>query len=81
VKCDVDRRSELATTGRRNPDHCTTCGDIAVPMEVLQVDEARGLALCTDDEGTHATVEIALIGAVNPGDGLLVHAGVALTRT
>jgi hydrogenase maturation factor len=61
-------------------EHCLTCGDVAVPLEVLQVDEDRGLALCTDADGVHATVEVALVGAVAPGDGLLVHAGVAIAR-
>lgn len=60
--------------------HCITCGDVAVAMEVLQVDEDRGLALCSDDGGAHQTVEVALIGTVAPGDGLLVHAGVAIAR-
>ena len=60
--------------------HCITCGDDGVPMTVVRVDEARGLALCEDADGTRATVEIALIEAVEPGDKLLVHAGTALTR-
>lgn len=57
-----------------------TCGDDGVPMTVVLVDEARGLALCEDPDGTRATVEIALIGAVTPEDTLLVHAGTALVR-
>jgi hydrogenase maturation factor len=48
-------------------------------MEVLQVDEQRGLALCADATGAHSTVEVALVGVVTPGDEVLVHAGVALT--
>ena len=49
-------------------------------MTVVGVDQVRGLALCEDEDGTRATVEIALIDAVAPGDTLLVHAGTALTR-
>ena len=49
-------------------------------MTVVGVDQVRGLALCEDEDGTHATVEIALIDAVSSGDTLLVHAGTALTR-
>ena len=60
--------------------HCVTCGDDGVPMTVVLVDDARGLALCEDADGTRATVEIALVGAVAPDDNLLVHAGTALTR-
>jgi hydrogenase maturation factor len=49
-------------------------------MRVERVDAARGLALCTEDDGSKRTVEIDLVGAVALGDSLLVHAGVALTR-
>jgi hydrogenase maturation factor len=59
--------------------HCITCGDDGVPMRVLRVDEARGLALCEDDAGARSSIEIALVDAA-PGDRLLVHAGTALTR-
>jgi hydrogenase maturation factor len=60
--------------------HCITCGDDGVPMRVLRDDAARGLALCADDAGAHHTVETALVAPVEPGDALLVHAGVALVR-
>ena len=60
-------------------DHCITCGDDGVPMRVLRVDAARGLALCEDGDGAHASVEIALVDA-GVGDTLLVHAGTALAR-
>ncbi len=60
---------------------CITCGDTAVEMTVVRVDEARGLALCavTSGEGSE-TVETELVGPVAPGDELLVHAGTALQR-
>ncbi len=58
-------------------NHCITCGDDADPMRVLRIDEARGLALCVDDDGEHHTVEIALVDAT-VGSEVLVHAGVAL---
>jgi hydrogenase maturation factor len=58
--------------------HCITCADEAVPMQVQQVDAERGLALCTDDDGRRQTVEIALVEALEVGDRVLVHAGVAL---
>ena len=60
--------------------HCITCGDEAVPLRVLQVDEQRELALCEDAAGAHTTVEIALVAPVAPGDELLVHAGTAIGR-
>jgi hydrogenase maturation factor len=57
---------------------CITCGDEAVSMKVLKVDEARQLALCADSENRKETVEIALVAPVAPGDELLVHAGTAI---
>jgi len=55
--------------------HCVTCSDEGVPLRVV---EARpdGLALCETD----VEVMTDLVGPVEPGDVLLVHAGVALTR-
>ncbi len=58
--------------------HCITCGDDGVPMRVIRVDDARGLALCEGEDGTRSAVEIALVDAA-PGDTVLVHAGTALT--
>ncbi len=49
-------------------------------MEVIKLDEQRGLALCEDADGQRSTVEIALVDGVAAGDSLLVHAGTALTR-
>jgi hypothetical protein len=57
---------------------CITCGDEAVAMRVLKVDEARGLALCSDERDRKETVEIALVAPVGPGDEVLVHAGTAI---
>jgi hydrogenase maturation factor len=67
-------------TGCDHDEACITCGDVAVSMTVLRVDDERGLALCTSEEGGKETVETALVGAVGPGDALLVHAGTALQR-
>ncbi len=63
-----------------NATHCITCSDEGCEMTVLAVDVERVLALCEEADGTHSTVETALVGAVQPGDVLLVHAGTALTR-
>jgi len=59
---------------------CITCGDEAIAMEVLRVDEERGLALCADGDGAHSTVETALVEPVREGESLLVHAGTAIGR-
>lgn len=65
--CDV-------TTG------CITCGDVALPLTVVRLDEGSGLALCAGDDGSSETVEIDLVAPVAPGDRLLVHAGTAIAR-
>jgi hydrogenase maturation factor len=59
-------------------DHCITCSDEGTPMQVERIDADRGLALCSAEDGSMSTVEIALVEPVAPGDRLLVHAGVAL---
>jgi hydrogenase assembly chaperone HypC/HupF len=58
--------------------HCVTCGDDGVPMRVVAVDDARGLALCEAQDGERGSVEVALVAPVAAGDTLLVHAGTAL---
>jgi len=63
-----------------DPYHCVTCGDDGVEMRVVEVDDARGLALCEAAGGARESVEIALVDAVAPGDALLVHAGTALAK-
>jgi hydrogenase maturation factor len=60
-------------------DHCITCSDEGIEMQVERIDDARGLALCAADDGSKSTVEIALF-SVEPGDLVLVHAGVALAE-
>jgi hydrogenase assembly chaperone HypC/HupF len=61
-------------------DACITCGDTAVPLEVIAIDEPRALALCKDDQGHRETVETALVQPVALGDQLLVHAGTAIAH-
>ncbi len=61
-------------------EHCITCGDIAVEMTVLRIDEARELALCAADDGRRETVEIALVAPVRRAERLLVHAGTAIAH-
>jgi hydrogenase maturation factor len=63
-------------------DHegCITCGDTALPLTVRNVDAERALALCVDERGASESVQTELVGAVAPGDELLVHAGTAIQR-
>lgn len=58
-------------------DHCVTCADEGVPMRVVSL--AHGLALCEDGTDTRE-VMTELVGPVEPGDELLVHAGTAIAR-
>ena len=67
VRCDYD-------------SHCITCGDDAVPLRVVRIDQARELALCEADDGRRTTVEIALVEPVSLNDVVLVHAGTAIGR-
>jgi len=82
---DLDPQAGLAAAAAPAPvcDHttgCITCGDVAIPLTVLRLDEGRGLALCADDDGNSETVETDLVAPVAQGDRLLVHAGTAIAR-
>ncbi len=59
---------------------CITCGDTAVPLRVVEVEDDPTLALCVDADGGRETVETSLVGDVREGTTLLVHAGVAIQR-
>lgn len=59
-------------------DGCTTCGDFAVPVRVV---ERRGdAALCEDRTGARAEVATAFTPEAAPGDVLLVHMRVAIAH-
>ena len=59
-------------------DGCITCGDVAVELLVEQIVGAD--AHCRDADGRTELVATELVGQVEVGDRLLVHAGVALER-
>jgi hydrogenase maturation factor len=61
------------------PGHCITCSDEGTPMRVLALggDAAR----CVDERGDRHEVAVELVGPVDVGDELLVHAGVAIRHT
>jgi hydrogenase maturation factor len=61
-------------------DGCITCGDHAVELRVVSVDDARGLAVCADESGAATEVDVLLVTPVATGDRLLVHAGTAIAR-
>jgi hydrogenase maturation factor len=49
-------------------------------MRILRIDRDRELALCSAEDGSRSSVEIALVQPVSEGDRLLVHAGTAIAR-
>ena len=61
-------------------DGCITCGDHAVELRVVSVDDARGLVVCADESGASLEIDVLLVAPVDPGDRLLVHAGTAIAR-
>lgn len=63
---------------RCTDDVCITCGDVAFALTVISIDADN--ARCEDDDGRRETVATELIGAVGPGDRVLVHAGVAILK-
>jgi hydrogenase maturation factor len=64
-------------TGCNHTPGCITCGDEAVELTVVRVDE-DGLALCASGSGQTESVEIELVRPVRTGDSVLVHAGTAI---
>ncbi|HEY8393211.1 MAG TPA: HypC/HybG/HupF family hydrogenase formation chaperone [Thermaerobacter sp.] len=57
---------------------CITCGDVAVPVRVVQV---RGTEAVVEDEaGRRETVACDFVPDARVGDILLVHAGIAIGR-
>jgi hydrogenase assembly chaperone HypC/HupF len=51
-----------------------------VPVRVLGVAGAAGLADCAGEDGETTQVDTTLVEPVAPGEWVLVHAGVALVK-
>ncbi len=62
-----------------DPSGCITCGDVAVPLTVIDVVDGRN-ADCQNDDGAVERVATDLVGEVAAGDRLLVHARVAIAH-
>jgi hydrogenase maturation factor len=75
---DLRLRAESAGPTCTTEPGCITCGDVAVVLTVAEVTDAD--ALCRDEQGREEVVATELVGAVTPGDRVLVHAGVAIER-
>ena len=81
----MTERSNLPVVGPRSygavcevVDGCLTCGDVAVPVTVIE--EGEPDALCADDHGTRGSVGVELVAPVRAGERLLIHGGVAITK-
>jgi hydrogenase maturation factor len=59
---------------------CITCADEGIEMQVIAIGGADGLMACADADGGTSEVDITLVEPVEPGDRVLVHAGVAIAR-
>ena len=59
------------------PQHCLTCGDLAVSARVVDV---YGVTAAVEVDGRREQVGIELVEPVAPGDVLLCHAGIALEK-
>lgn len=59
-------------------DGCLVCGDVAVPVTVVEAGEPD--ATCEDDHGQRGAVGVELVAPVAAGDRLLIHGGVAISR-
>ena len=62
----------------RAVDGCLVCGDVAVPVTVIEVGEPD--ATCEDDHGQRGAIGVELVAPVEVGERLLVHGGVAISR-
>lgn len=59
-------------------DGCLVCGDVAVPVTVVEAGAQD--ATCEDDHGQRGAVGVELVSPVTVGDRLLIHGGVAISR-
>jgi len=60
------------------PERCITCSDEGLPMRVMELPRADGIAICADEAGANHEVAVDLLEPLSIGDEVLVHAGVAI---
>jgi hydrogenase expression/formation protein HypC len=58
-------------------DSCITCGDVAVAAVVVEV---NGSTAVVEVEGQRERIGVELVAPVAPGERVLCHAGIALTK-
>lgn len=78
-KPDSPAKRDLLLCQHDEENHCITCSDALIPVRVMAVNTADGLAQV--EVGSQVEeVDILLLEEVIPGDLLLVHGGVAIAR-
>jgi len=73
-------RTDLSRYGSctLDQDGCSTCGDVAVPVWVVEIEGSD--ALVEDRVGQQARVAIDFFPQARVGDAVLVHMGVAIAH-
>ncbi|MGB8908145.1 MAG: HypC/HybG/HupF family hydrogenase formation chaperone [Candidatus Cybelea sp.] len=59
-------------------ERCTTCGDGAAIVRILERD--GDTALCIDGDGERLSIQLDFVPGARPGDEVLAHFGVAIAR-
>ena len=57
--------------------HCITCSDEAIPVKIVSIDQATGLAL-VEVQDVIEEIDITLVDDISVGDIVLAHGGVAI---
>ncbi|EEJ53165.1 hydrogenase maturation factor [Mobiluncus mulieris] len=81
IKISDKLSASLTNLGVDNPrgEVCITCSDEARPLEILDVSPDMTTAVARSESGKE-TVDVSLVAPVAPGDKILVHAGLAITK-
>lgn len=76
----VTMRREEGISCSAKDGHCITCSDEAVPVQIVRLDAASGLAMVirVDEPEIQEEIDISLLERVAPGDMVLAHGGVAI---
>jgi hydrogenase maturation factor len=59
-------------------ERCTTCGDTAATVRILERD--GDTALCIDGDGELLSIQVDFVPEARAGDEVLAHFGVAIAR-
>lgn len=73
--------TEAASSFIRHPSSfsCVTCSDEALECVVVRIDDTMQMAVVVV-QGAQEEIDISLVDDVAPGDSVLVHGGVAISK-